>query len=334
MILILSRVTDHSSTLVLEWLKSLKEDVIRINGDKPNDMTLLFCNLNENKTIIEHLGKEINLLDFNSIWYRRRPLSIDNFLLNKNDSLNKRIFFDNMDYQKGHIKKEIDTLINFIYYKINSAGMFVLGDPNKGNLNKLEVLNMAQKVGLKIPQTYIISQKEQLIKLMENNSSFITKAMKDSVYLITKQFGYYTYTERITSSLIHKLPDSFPPSLIQQEITKKYEIRSFYLNGRFYSMVIFSQSNKKTEVDFRKYSHEKINRYVPFNLPDKIEKKLLILMNDELKLNTGSIDIIVDKNDNYIFLEVNPVGQFTMTSLPCNYLLEKKIAELLCQKQN
>ena len=32
-------------------------------------------------------------------------------------------------------------------------------------------------------------------------------------------------------------------------------------------------------------------------------------------------------NDDFIFLEVNPVGQFGMTSSPCNYSLEKKIAQ-------
>jgi D-alanine-D-alanine ligase-like ATP-grasp enzyme len=50
---------------------------------------------------------------------------------------------------------------------------------------------------------------------------------------------------------------------------------------------------------------------------------------DNFNLNTGSIDIIKDNNGEYIFLEVNPVGQFGMTSIPCNFYLEKKIAEYL-----
>jgi len=35
------------------------------------------------------------------------------------------------------------------------------------------------------------------------------------------------------------------------------------------------------------------------------------------------------RNGDFIFLEINPVGQFGMTSIPCNYFLEKKIAEHL-----
>jgi glutathione synthase/RimK-type ligase-like ATP-grasp enzyme len=49
----------------------------------------------------------------------------------------------------------------------------------------------------------------------------------------------------------------------------------------------------------------------------------------QLELTTASIDLIVDLNENYVFLEVNPDGQFGMISYPCNYYLEKEIANQL-----
>lgn len=48
-----------------------------------------------------------------------------------------------------------------------------------------------------------------------------------------------------------------------------------------------------------------------------------------LKLNTGSIDMIVDHNNNYIFLEVNPVGQFVAYGEFCNYYLDREMAKIL-----
>ena len=118
------------------------------------------------------------------------------------------------------------------------------------------------------------------------------------------------------------------PSLIMEKIEKKYEIRSFYLDGRFYSMAIFSQNNKQTEVDFRKYCADRPNKVEPFKLPCDIEEKLERLFR-YFDLNCGSIDIIVDKNGKYVFLEINPVGQFQMTSIPCNYNIEQIIANYL-----
>ncbi len=55
---------------------------------------------------------------------------------------------------------------------------------------------------------------------------------------------------------------------------------------------------------------------------------------DNLGLDTGSIVLIKSKDDQWYFLEVNPVGQFGMVSYPCNYYLERKIAEYLVQKNN
>ena len=109
---------------------------------------------------------------------------------------------------------------------------------------------------------------------------------------------------------------------------KAFELRIFYLRGKFYSTAIFSQNDEQTKVDFRNYNDDKPNRVIPFNIPKKLKIKLNKLMR-KLKLDSGSIDIIVTNKGEYVFLEVNPVGQFTQVSSPCNYYLEKEIAEII-----
>lgn len=49
----------------------------------------------------------------------------------------------------------------------------------------------------------------------------------------------------------------------------------------------------------------------------------------KMNLDTGSIDMIVTPELEYVFLEVNPVGQYDMVSVPCNYHLHSKIAKIL-----
>ena len=97
-------------------------------------------------------------------------------------------------------------------------------------------------------------------------------------------------------------------------------------------MAIFSQEIRTNKVDFRKYSKEIPNRYVPYDLPKTISMKLKRLM-DNLKLNSGSIDLVYTKDEDYYFLEVNPVGQFAMVSEPCNYYLEKIVAQKLSENE-
>ena len=46
-------------------------------------------------------------------------------------------------------------------------------------------------------------------------------------------------------------------------------------------------------------------------------------------LITGSLDFILTPSGEYVFLEVNPSGQYDMISKPCNYHLDKAIATFL-----
>ena len=51
-----------------------------------------------------------------------------------------------------------------------------------------------------------------------------------------------------------------------------------------------------------------------------------------LNLNSGSLDLIRAADGKYVFLEINPVGQFGMVSYPCNYNIEKEIAIALTNR--
>ena len=115
------------------------------------------------------------------------------------------------------------------------------------------------------------------------------------------------------------------PTKLQSKIDKKFELRIFYIDDVFFSMAIFSQSDNKTTVDFRNYNFKKSNRNVPYKLPINIESSLRNLVK-ELNLKTCSIDMLVSKDEDYYFLEINPVGQFGMVSKPCNYYLEEQMS--------
>jgi ATP-GRASP peptide maturase of grasp-with-spasm system len=202
-----------------------------------------------------------------------------------------------------------------------------LGSSTKADLNKMLVLHEATKVGLLIPKFYVSNEKRQIEKILKE-PSVITKAISDGLHLFERtenSTGYFSYTEKIDSTVIQDLPELISPSFLQHQIHKAFDVRVFYLEDKCYSMAILSQANERTKVDFRRYSNEKPNRCVPYRLPVDIDRKLKKLF-AVLDLNTGSADLVADQQDNLYFLEINPVGQFGMVSEPCNYLLEREIA--------
>lgn len=267
-----------------------------------------------------------SLNDINSYWFRRGNINLKQFNpeLNKTDDLQ-----DEIAYRLSEDQFVLEQIIFNLFESKRS-----LGSRDKAIVNKLTVLFRAQALGIDIPKTKILTQSEQALSFLQfEKNNVITKAVTESIMLpdkIGSREYYVNYTEKVYKEDF-KRSESFFPSLFQEALDKKFELRIFYLAGKFFSMAIFSQLDEQTSVDFREYNYKKPNRTVPFNLPELIKDKLKKLMS-VLNLDTGSIDMVVTKNERYVFLEVNPVGQFGMVSKPCNYRIEKEISKYLLNK--
>ena len=187
---------------------------------------------------------------------------------------------------------------------------------------------IAKSVGLDIPNSFIGNEKQEVQLFANSLGALITKPLKTGENVLLDNKKYTLATEKCSDNDISNLLDKFFPSYLQECLDKAYELRVFYLDGKCYTMAIFSQLDEQTKIDFRRYNFKKPNRCVPFILPENIAFLIDKFMKT-IDLNTGSIDIVVTKDGRYVFLEVNPVGQFGMVSFPCNYYLEEKVAEYL-----
>lgn len=321
MILIFSSNDDYSTNKVVEWLVHYNVKFIRINSDEivTNKINV---NIQKNNFSITLKLNDI-LIDFNevkSIWYRGGNLL--RFVPNEFQTIDKglqQILLKNMS-------SENNSLIDFFYsYSKNTSN---IGSYDTYQLNKLECLKMASLVGLNVPNSLVTTSKQELIHFKNINKNIITKGIQEIFEGQYDSYGYYNSTEVVTDEIIKDLPDNFFASLFQENLSKRVEIRVFFLNNELYSSAIFSQLDPKTQLDFRNYNYEKPNRMVVFNLPSQIKEKICELMN-KMNLNTGSIDLIYTNDKEFYFLEINPVGQYDFVSKSCNYHLDKKIAKTL-----
>lgn len=330
MVLIFSIENDFSTSLVTKWLNYYKQKFIVINTD---DNIYKFIKLNKDSILFQniHTGLEYNLLDFKSCWWRRTGISLKNFTYT---DLNKKLLIENNDVtefitgSKSIIESEFKDLREYIFDRIYNNCKINIGNPKLFGLNRLVVNDIAKSKGFITPEFEIVSNINQIYTSKVIDNKFVTKAISDGIYNSIGDVRYYTYTESYNKRDFDGEHVDIFPSLITNLINKKIEIRSFYLDGEFFSMAIFSQSDEQTSVDFRKYNSINPNRTEPYKLPKEIESKLKDIF-DECNLNTGSADLILDENDNFVFLEINPVGQYSMTSDPCNYNLDKIIAKYL-----
>jgi ATP-GRASP peptide maturase of grasp-with-spasm system len=334
MILIFSNSFEPTTNAVIDWLLYFKKDVIRIN---PDDGDMSHLNLVSKKTsadgrldvdfAFKYKDKEVRLKAVEGYWYRRGKLPSYRVGFNLASIFKPRF----IKLFRNQLSLELNYLNEYLFYLLRKKTVRI-GDPDLADVNKMIVLDMAAEVGLLVPDSYILSSKQLLGKLLNEPDEFITKPLV-GLMVQGESERYFCYTEKVNSHETEEFPEELFPSLLQSNIPKVFEIRSFYLHGRFFSMAIFSQNDSQTQVDFRKYNNEVPNRTTPYQLPKDIENKLHKLMVN-LKLDSGSFDIIATPDGRYIFLEVNPVGQFGMVSHPCNYYLEKVVAQYLSNVVN
>lgn len=287
-IIIFSDAIDRSTSKVMSYIEEL---TVRIHSHE-----------------LHYIYEIANWNSANSIWLRRGN-------------------FPTFHIAHLDLLKERKKLRNFIHF-ILERQFYCLGSLiREYEHNKLIDLFLADQCGLRIPEFYIVSSGNPILKTKENFNEiiWITKAIGDVKEV---DFKGYRFFGGFTNQLDFDYCENEFPSLIQEYIAKSFEIRSFFIENKFYSMAIFSQKNEKTKIDFRNYDIESPNRNIPFQLPHRIENKLKKLMN-ELKLNTGSIDLICSSEGEFVFLEVNPCGQFDWLSVDCNYYLEHHIAQIL-----
>lgn len=300
MILIISDNNDISTTEVIKWLLVLEKKFIRIHENEVFEIKIV-----KKKFFLESSCNRFFLDEIHSVWYRRGGLNFKR-LRYKNNSININMN-ESQHWLEDYVKKKLES-IKHINKESNSL------------VNKILVLEEAEKVGLDVPPYFLAENTDDVILGKTIVKTIAGNPMLESFYKNSSGMMFTTIVEEHEN-------EHFFPTFFQEKIEKDFEIRTFYLNGKCWSIAIFSQNDEQTKVDFRNYNYKKRNKNVRYNLPKKIEEKVYQLMQN-LDLNCGSLDFM-KSGDKYYFLEVNPIGQFGYLSKICNYSLEKEIAEYL-----
>jgi glutathione synthase/RimK-type ligase-like ATP-grasp enzyme len=105
-------------------------------------------------------------------------------------------------------------------------------------------------------------------------------------------------------------PEGFlpTPGIFQPYIEKQLELRIVVVGRRLFTCAIHSQQSDRARDDWRRYDLDN-TPHEPYDLPPEIADRLLQLM-ERLGLVFGSIDLILTPEGEYVFLEINPNGQF------------------------
>ena len=315
-VLLLTHSADHFTVdRVAEAISRRGVRTFRLDTDRfPHQVRLSSrLDVGELHYTVEDFGQSLLLEDVRAVWMRKIWMP----------KLSEHL---KPQFREACIRESMATLEGFLdglgavhwvdsLPKIRQAG------------NKLYQLRVARSVGLQIPRTLVTNDSKQVQAFQELEGAMITKLLT-SLSFSMEGSGTFVYTSRVKEEDI-KSADSLchSPMVFQEYIPKQHELRVAFVNGTCFVGALNSTQSQAGQVDWRIASPQELNweREV---LPDEITYRLKALM-AELGLIYGAIDLILTPDGEYVFLEVNPSGEWGMLERDLHYPISEAIAQAL-----
>lgn len=170
-------------------------------------------------------------------------------------------------------------------------------------------LRVAERIGLQIPPTIVSNDPDAIRRMFADLGPLIVKPANSGHLSIGDQ-EFAIYTTRLAEEHLEHLDEArLAPSIYQKLIPKRFDIRVTCVGDeQIFAVAIHSQTDPAAAVDWRQTS----NPHLPHSrvdLPTELVERLRALMR-QLHLKFGCIDLIQTLEDDYVFLEVNPSGQW------------------------
>jgi hypothetical protein len=191
-------------------------------------------------------------------------------------------------------------------------------------------LQLAAELGFEIPPTLITTDRDALLEFHRRHGGRIIDKMPSVLFPLDRNGPIFRYTQLVsTRDIGYASRVRHAPMLFQAYVEKRFELRITVVGGRVLACEIHSQATNHTRDDWRRYDHAHTPHRV-HRLPPEEEARCLALVS-RLGLRFGAIDMVVTPDGRYVFLEINPNGQWLwieqQTGLPiadavCDALME------------
>ncbi|MDL2227781.1 hypothetical protein LJC30_02720 [Odoribacter sp. OttesenSCG-928-L07] len=326
MIFIISNKEDVHPTPVVKYLSERQIPVFRLNTEAllTDYQFDWHCNDKETDFYIKNIknGLEVRGSKITAIW-ERRPELPNELLIESVPEINKH----NLEEAKGFLYflryylKDVFSIGSIVYDRVASS--------------KMLQLKIAKELGIATPATCFSNRMSDIVFFANNFEYVVLKSIENDNVWLGDEYEYVFYAQKIQSSLITNSPEEmFSQSInfVQNYIEKQFELRITVVGEKVFACKIDSQvlDDDKGKIDWRQgYDYGLIQE--AFELPETI-KTFCIKFLRKMKLNFGCFDMIVTPENEYVFLECNPNGQWLWVEEQTGMKISEAIAEILIKQ--
>lgn len=119
------------------------------------------------------------------------------------------------------------------------------------------------------------------------------------------------------------------PTLLQEEVAKALELRVIVVGDEVFAAAVDADAYDHTAVDWRAGARELADRWFAHELPLEVAARVVELVR-RFELHYGAIDMILTPDGRYVFLEINPQGEFSwLEETGPRFSISRSVAALL-----
>lgn len=182
---------------------------------------------------------------------------------------------------------------------------------NASASNKLEQLTTARSLGFSIPDTLLTQDAEEARKFYKRyDGRVVVKPMSNGY--VEREHGKDSliYTNRVADPDLDSMGDlSHCPTLFQQFVVKSSDVRITVVDHSIHAVELHAKDAEgQQRCDIRRNNMSDVE-YSHSELPERVTRMIRNLM-AHYELRFAAIDMVVDLDDKWHFLEVNPNGQW------------------------
>jgi MvdC family ATP-grasp ribosomal peptide maturase len=194
--------------------------------------------------------------------------------------------------------------------------------------NKLRQLRIASEVGFVIPQTLVTNKAEAAREFFHQVNGKMVSKLLTALSHSMESTSFFLYTSAVKEEDLQDAESlRYCPMVFQEQIPKQSELRVVYVNGKVFVGALEASVYAAAKVDWRKPGVE-VGAWQHHELPDEVVRRLQAFMG-KFGLLFGALDFIVTPSGEYVFLEVNPVGEWGMIERDLDLPISSAIADAL-----
>jgi glutathione synthase/RimK-type ligase-like ATP-grasp enzyme len=318
MILILTEPLDPHADYVEKKLCERGADFVRLDyAQFPSkaEISLLYSVTGQVWYTLRAGKESIDLSDLKAVWYRRPKLPIPH------DEINN-------DLIRDYVEEECKTFLNDTWNSLDCLWLPAPQPVIQRAQFKASQLKIAGALGFELPPTLFTNSPKDFLDFYRHHDGNIVSKLAGVSFLRFAGKIFCRYTEAVSKRDVgYAQAIRYCPVIFQAYVPKRVELRITIVGQEVFAAEIHSQESNHTRHDWRRYDHYE-TPYLPHELPQDVAQRCVQLV-EQLGLCYGAIDMVLTPDGRYVFLEINPNGQYLWIEYATGLPISDAICDLL-----